>query len=184
PQSGLYLGRTRRIDASPGDLTGQPDRLLSTLRAMGGHSKVAQLGLAPGPFFFYDLDDLRNDLTALLDENIVADFHSETFDLVFVMQRGARDCRAGQQNGLELGDWSQGPYSSHLNGDVAQQGCGLAGGELVGNRPSRRLGSSTQFLLKGGAVHFYDDTVDLVGQLIALAFPFGARLYYLIYRSA
>src|SRR5262249_40586750 len=100
------------------------------------------------------------------------------------MQRGARDGRAGQQNGLQLGDWSKRSNAAHLNGYVTQQSLSLAGGELVGDGPSRGLGSRAQFLLKRSPVHFYDDAVDLVAQLIALALPLIAELDYFIDRPA
>ena len=45
-------------------------------------------------------------------------FDSQTLDLVFVVQRRARDCRAGEKHWLEIGNRSQRAGASHLNDDV------------------------------------------------------------------
>ena len=70
----------------------------------GSSMDLPWLFRAPFAFRFDDLDDLRDDLAALFDQHDIADHHAEPLDVVFVVQRCARDRGAGKQDGFKLCD--------------------------------------------------------------------------------
>ena len=57
-----------------------------------------------GAFRRDDTQDFGNDVAALLDHHPVADLESQTLDLIFVVQRGSRDSRAGEEHRFQKRD--------------------------------------------------------------------------------
>ena len=66
---------------------------------------------------FNHLDDLRNYLAALLNQNPVAQTHAKTFDLIFVVKRSARYRCSREQDGLKVCYGRERARSSDLNDD-------------------------------------------------------------------
>ena len=106
-----------------------------------------------------DLDDGGDDLARFLDEDFRADVDAFFGDLVLVVQGGAGDGGAGNQDGIELGDGGQHAGAADLDGDVAEDGFLLLGEELVGGGPARGAGGVAELFALGAVEDFHDDPV-------------------------
>src|SRR6185503_8406666 len=71
-----------------------------------------------GAFRRHDAEHFGNDLAALLDHYPVADLYAKAFDLIFVVQSGSRDSRAGEKYGFEKCHWCQCAGASDGDKDV------------------------------------------------------------------
>ena len=79
-----------------------------------------------------------------MDDDGVADAHVLAGELVVVVQGRTRDDRAVDGGGVELRHGREHAGTTHLHGDVAQNGRLFLGRELEGDGPARRLGGEAQ----------------------------------------
>ena len=73
-------------------------------------------------------------------------------DFLFVVESGAGDGAAGDEDGAELGDGGEGAGASDLDGDAEEKGLGALGFVFVGDGPAGGLGGGTEFAAEGHAV--------------------------------
>src|SRR5690606_31272406 len=71
-------------------------------------------------------------------------------------------------DGVELGDRGERAGAADLDANAPDPGLGLLGGELVGDRPTRRPPGEAKAALIVDPVDLDDDAVDVVGQAEAL----------------
>src|SRR5436305_67585 len=153
-----------RVYASADGLTFGTDRIITTHRALGWKLVIP---LAAVTFGRNDLQYLRNDLTALFDQDRVAEFDIEPFYLILVMEGSASNHSPGQKCWLEISHWRQSSCSTDLNLDVLQFCCSLPGRIFVCDRPSGRFRCCAEIVLQRGRIDLYDHTVDLIIKRIA-----------------
>ena len=91
-----------------------------------------------------DTHNLRDDLTAFLHVDVVADMQVERTDEVLVVQGGTLDGGAGQLHGIHIRHRGDGSRTAYLIGDLIQTGTHALGLELIGNGPARALGRETE----------------------------------------
>ena len=91
--------------------------------------------------------------------------------LVLVVQRGHADGGPADEHRLEHGERRGPPGAADRDLDVAQQRGALLGRELVGDGPARRPRREAEPLALGEVVDLHDDTVDLVGEVVAVLLP-------------
>src|SRR5262249_39148193 len=144
--------------------------------ANGTTRRHDELLLMTGTIFGEDFDHVRDHVASALDNHFIADANIFAGDLVHVMERSAFHHHTTYRHGFETRYRRQcaGPADVRLNVENAG-GC-LARLELIGNGPARRSGDLPQALLQRGAIHFYHQTVDLIGQLVTARFHFVAVL--------
>src|ERR1700751_5286205 len=137
--------RARIIDAAPGNLS------FYALQFRAAHREgrreddfltSSRMLLVPD-----DFNDLRDDVAASLDLDGVSDSYSQSVNLVGVVQSSARNRGPPDQYRRQDGDWGNLAGSTDLKVDVSQLCCCCAGGELVGNCPSRRFAGKSKAAL-------------------------------------
>src|SRR5580704_5546275 len=116
-----------------------------------------------------DLDDVGDDVTASLDVDKITNSYFQSSNLICVVQSRARDCSSSDQYRSEDRDWSDLASSANLKMDVLQLSCCCASGELVRNRPSRRLAGKSKTALLLSRIDLNHHTVDFVAQSLAEA---------------
>ena len=146
-----------------------------------GHLPVNAVGRA---LVEHGAHDLRDYVARLVHDDGVTLAHVLAADLVDVVQRCARDGRAGNRDRVELGDRREHAGTTHLDANLAQDGLLFLGRELKGDGPARRTGGKTQVELLLEAVDLYDHAVDVVVQVTAMLEGLGAELVDLGRRGA
>src|SRR6201999_4514752 len=112
-----------------------------------------------------DFGDFGNDVAATLDGDEVADLHAEAFDLVGVVERGAGDGGAADEDGSECSDGCDLAGAADLEEHVFELGDAGARGELVGDGPAWSFAGEAEAALLRDGVDLEDDAVDLVREL-------------------
>ena len=162
-----HLGRAVGIQAAPNDAfiafnDARRARDLGTaLRTSRREPEGCLLARPLGQDYIHDR---RNDFPRLLDLHRVADADVLLADIVFVVQRGATDSAAGQENRLQLGHRRERAGAADLNGDALEQRFGLLSGVLVRDGPARRFGGEAGYLALRKRVELDDSAVGLVGE--------------------
>ena len=100
------------------------------------------------------------------------------------MQRRTADGDAADFHRFEHGDRRERARAPHLKNDVVHYRGFLPRRIFVGDGPARRLRREAQFLLQRDFIHFDDDAVDFIRQLLALAFPRVDKLFHRVERMA
>ena len=98
--------------------------------------KTERLGIAR-PFRLNNLDHCRNHFTGFFDHDGIADANIFALDLVFVVQRRARNCAAANENWLEHSYRRQNSGPPDLDFDIEQFGFDALRCVFVSNRPAR-----------------------------------------------
>src|SRR5215472_2240100 len=120
-----------------------------------------------------DLYDLGNHVATAFHHDPIADLYTQALDLVHVVQRRPAHRSAADRHRFEPRYGSEFAGTSHLHADVFDSGHATARSVLVGDSPSRRFTGEAQPLLQAQGVHFDDDAVDFVGQLVTHGFALG-----------
>ena len=167
--------------AAVGHLTVLVDHGATAHGADLGHLPVNAVGRA---LVEHGTHDLGDHVARLVHDDGVALAHVFAADLVDVVQRGARDGRAGDRHRVELGDRREHTGAAHLDANFAQDGLLFLGRELKGNGPARRAGGKAQVKLLLEAVDLYDHAIDVVVQVTAMLEGLGAELVDLGRRGA
>ena len=129
-------------------------------RATGGAVAGEEDGLGiAGTLLGDDADDLRDDLTALLYEDLIIDVQVEGFDEVSVVKRGTAHGRARERHGIEIGHRRDGTRTPDLEVYGDETRLSLLGLILVGDSPARGLRRIAQLLLLGDGVDLEHDTI-------------------------
>ena len=119
---------------------------------------------------FDDLDHFRNHVAAALDADPVADQQAEALDEVGIVQGGAADGGAADEDGRQLGDGRELAGAAHLHGDGVDLSDARFGCELVCNGPAGGAAGVAEAKLRGVGVDLEDHSVDLVAERGALRF--------------
>ncbi len=165
-QSLADLGRAGGVRTVAGDFLVPAHRLGVADGTAQRHPESLSSG---DPLRDNDLDHLGNDLSRLLDQDGVTLAHVLAFDLVLVVQRGARHGRPRERHGLQLGHRRQLARAAHLNHDSPDPCRRLLRRILQGNGPARELRRRARAIAQGQLVQLDDDSVDLVVEYLALA---------------
>jgi len=128
--------------------------------------EIERLGVR-GALRRHDAEHLRDDLAGLLDADGVAFADVLAGDLGGVVERRARDGRAGQQHGVELGDGRDHARAADLHADGAEHGLGLVGRELERHRPVRELARRARPALVLEPVDLHHGAIGREGQAAA-----------------
>ncbi len=120
----------------------------------------------PPPLGQHHIHDGGNDFAGLLDLHRVADADVLLADVVFVVQRGAADGAAGQEDRFKFRHGRERARAADLDGDALEQRLGLLGGVFVGDGPARRLGGEAGYFALREGVQLDDRAVGLVGELV------------------
>ena len=133
-------------------------------RADGGRDDRLGIGR---PLLGHRPDDLRDDLTRLLDDDRVADPHVAPGELAEVVQRGVGDRRARHADRLHPGPRRELAGLADLDLDAEQPRGRLFGGVLEGDDPTRGLARGAQEFLQAEVVDLEDGSVGLEAQRVA-----------------
>ena len=128
-----YLGRTVHVQALSYCLTGHPVGFGAADRAMDGHGKN---DLSAGALLWNGMIDFGDNISGLLNHDLVANPDILVDDVVLVMEGRPGDHGACQQDRLKLCHRRQSAGTAHLHRDVPHSGHGLLGRELVSNGPA------------------------------------------------
>ena len=90
-----------------------------------------------------DTHNLRDNLTALLHIDIIADMQVKTLDEVLIVQCGALYGSASQLHGIHIGHRGDGTCTPHLISYLVQTGTYSFCLELISNGPAWTLGRET-----------------------------------------
>ena len=108
-----------------------------------------------------DLDDLRDDVAALFNQDAIADAEDPC-------GRPRRRCAALRSQSwnppaarLENGDGRDRAGPAHVDRDVSERGRLLLGRKLVGDRPARKLRGGAEPVPEGEGVDFDDDAIGV-----------------------
>ena len=167
--------------AAIGDLAFVIHHRAAACGAVRGH---IPLNGASGAFFQHGANNLGNHVAGFMHHDGVAHAHVLAANLVDVMQRGARDGRAGYGNGVEFGDRREHASAAHLNANFAQHGLLFFGREFECNGPTRRAGGKTQVGLLFERVDLHHHAVDIVIEVGAMGERVRAELVHLGRRGA
>src|SRR5262249_10069187 len=115
-----------------------------------------------------DADYFWNHVSRALNHHRIAHLQTEPGDLVFIVQGGARYLDPADLDRCEPRDRRQGSGAANLYIDVLNRGDCLPRGIFECNGPARRFRRETKPDLLLDRVHFDDDAVDLVRQIVAL----------------
>ncbi len=99
-------------------------------------------------------------------------FRPRPLDEVGVVERGAADGGAADEDWRQFGYGGELAGAAHLHGDGEDLGDAGFGGELVGDGPARGAAGVAEALLGGVGVDFEDYAVDFVAECGALGFGF------------
>ena len=153
------------IDAAPVHFAfGSDQRRLAAWAVRGEDDWLVTARVAR---ILHNFGDFGNDVAAALDRYEVADAHAETGNLVGVVERGAGDGCAGDEDGREVGDGSEFAGTADLEEDTVQSCEAGAGGEFVSDGPAWGFACEAEAALLRGGVQLDDDAVDLVGEGVA-----------------
>ena len=169
---GARLGRALEIRAAPGDKA----FLLADRSATGRAFSVdAVIERVRNRAFRVadDFDDGGDDFAGFFDEHGRAEADVLAVDFVLVVQRGAGDGGAGNEDGRELGDGCQHAGAADLDDDVVERGFLLLWQEFVGGGPARGAGGEAELLALGAIEDFDDGSVGAVVEGVALAVDAG-----------
>ena len=166
----FQAGRATGVDAAVIDLALFADEEGVAARAVGGEDDL--LGAARVLCVFDHGDDFGDDVAAALDLHEVADADAEAGDLVGVVQRGAGDGGAADEDRRERGDRRHLAGAADLEEHAFELRNAGARGEFVGDGPARRFAGEAEAALLRGGVHLDDDAVDLVAERVAQALCF------------
>ena len=119
-----------------------------------------------------DVDDGGNDLSGFFDDDGVADADVFAADFFFVVEGGAGDGGASEEDGVEFGDGGEGSGAADLDGDGAEEGLGLFVGVFVGDGEAGGFGGGAEFGPEGEFVEFDDGAIDVVGEVVFVALEF------------
>ena len=117
-----------------------------------------------------DGGDFGDDVAAALDRDEVADADAEARDFVGVVQRGAGDGGAADEDRGERGDGRDLAGAADLEEDVFELGDAGARGKFVGDGPARGFAGEAEAALLRGGVDLDDDAVDFVAERVAQGF--------------
>ena len=165
------LALMQRLAASPSSRT----TLLLADRAKRRHAEGLAVRALGG-----DADHFGNHVAGAFHHHFVADLQAEAFDLVLIVERGARDGDAADLDGLEVGHRREGSGAAHLDLNALHGGDGLARGVLVGDGPAGCLGGEAEPALLIHGIDLDDDAIDFVRQFSRLAFPVGAEGHHFV----
>ncbi len=126
-----------------------------------------------GRLSVHDPDDGGNDFAGFLDDDRVADADVLAFDFLFVVERGAGDRRAVEEDGFQLGDRRQRARATDLDRDVLQLRLCLFVRVLVGDGVARRFRGDSETFPLIEAVDLHHRAIDFEGQLRFERLQFG-----------
>ena len=154
--------RLRRADQSActtsHDLTFFTDRTAAADGAPVQRFEIPQRGNVL-PVLNQNFDDLRDYVARPLDDNMIANFHAKTRDLILVMQRRTADNHASDRHGSKVGDGCQGPRPSDLNNNIFQYSDRLLRRKrAIAQRGARLTMPSRSF---NQAIDLVDDAIDV-----------------------
>ena len=132
-----------------------------------GRRETERFPFAAAALGQHDVHDGGNDFAGFFDGHGVADADVFLADVILVMQRGAADGAAGQEDRFEFGHGRERAGAAHLDGDAVEPRLGLLGGVFVGDGPARRLGGEAGDVALREGVQLDDRAVGLVGEVLA-----------------
>ena len=130
------LGRALEVRAAPCDKSfflrdGAATRRTATFDMIEERERLRVTVVAD------DFDHSRDDFAGFFDQHRVADADVFFGDFVLIVQRGARNGRAGDQHRFQLCDRCEHAGAADLDGDCGEGGFLLFGDKLVGRGPAR-----------------------------------------------
>ena len=152
-----------RVDAAPRD-----ERLVLAdfAVAFGASATGSALHLerlsAGRPLFLHHADQARDDVAAFLDDNRVADADVLASNFLLVMQRGAADGGAVEENRFQLGNRCERAGAANLDSDRVEPSLRLLRRVFVGHGPAWRLGGRADALALGKTVQLNNRPVRVV----------------------
>ena len=142
------------------------------------HGHLEFLGVR-GAQLEHGAHDLGNHVARLVHNDGVAHAHVLAAYLVDVVERGARDGRARNAHGVELGNGSEHAGAAHLDADVAQDRTLLLGRELERDGPAWRAGGEAKHRLAGKGVDLHHHAVDVVVEVLSVRERGSAEVVHL-----
>ena len=155
------FGANQSAGAAPHHLSRRPHRMAAAYRA---GFRIHERHRVRRPAFHHHGNDLRDHVARALQHDGIADPNVLASDFVLVVQRRARDQHAADIDRLQLGDRRQRAGASNLDANAQQHGRRLLGGELPGDRPTRRAADEAEPSLQAQIVDFVDHAIDVVVQ--------------------
>src|SRR5258708_132619 len=129
---------------------------------------------------FDDLDNFWNDVAAALNLDRVAQAEAQALDEVGVVQRGAADCCAADEDRLEFGYRSELAGAAHLHSNAGDLGFSCLGREFVGDGPARGAAGVAEPQLRGVRIDLEHNSVDFVSERCAPALRIVDELYHVV----
>ena len=158
------LRRAGDADATVGGLALHPDDMGAAFRAGFRHDEGLFLARSLG---LDHLDNLGDNVARPLNDDGIPDADVFPADLLLVVQRGTADHDAADADRPHDGDRCQDARPADLDDDIVDDRPLLDCGELAGDGPAGASGDGAEALLNLKVVDLDDDSVDLIGKLLA-----------------
>ena len=175
------LRRTIRCDTTRNRLAFRTRNVAAANRTSRGHAKLLFFA---GAFRLDDFHDFWNHVAAAFNQNVISDLQAESFNLVFVMKSRSRNGNAAELHRLEHRHRRQRSGPAHLHDDVVYSRRRLSRCVFIGNGPARGLAGCAKSFLESRRIHFHDDAVDLVTEIVAPCFHPITKFDHLVDRFA
>ena len=124
--------------------------------------------------------NLRDNLSTLLNVDVIADMQVEVLDKVLIVKRSTLHHCTGKSHGIHVSHRRYGACSTYLERHTLKTCRSLLSLELISNSPTRRLGCITQVLLLTERIYLKHDSVGSHRQVLALNVPIVYEVVYLL----
>ena len=132
---------------------------------------------------YIHIHNLRNYLTALLDIDTIANMQVKVAYEILIVQGGSAHNSPRKLYGVHIRYWCNCSSSSNLEGYLTKNSRLLFSHELIGNGPSRALGSHPQASLLSQRVYLQHDAIRSNREVLTLLVPKINIFVYLLQRT-
>src|SRR5690349_15683762 len=115
--------------------------------------------------------DLGDNVATAFDFDPIADLHAQALNLIHVVQCRAAHGRTADGHRFQFRYWREFSGAPNLYMNAFNLSDPSTRGIFVRDRPARSLSCKAKLTMQSGAVHFDYDSINFIGQCLALLLP-------------